>query len=64
VAVEGQARVAMVDMFDANCPVDQCAPVIGNVLIYRQGSYITATYIETLTKRLTAALSDVGLPAR
>jgi hypothetical protein len=64
VAVEGQARVAMVDMFDANCPVDQCAPVIGNVLIYRQGSHITATYIETLTKRLTAALSDVGLPAR
>jgi peptidoglycan/LPS O-acetylase OafA/YrhL len=63
-AVEGQAGVAMVDMFDAICPVDPCAPVIGSVLIYRQGSHITATYIETLAPRLAVALSAAVLPAR
>jgi hypothetical protein len=28
------AGIVMVDLFDAICPVDPCAPVIGNVLIY------------------------------
>lgn len=62
-AVTGQHGVAIVDLFDAICPTDRCAPVIGNVLIYRQGSHITATYIYTLTPRLARALTSVGLPA-
>jgi peptidoglycan/LPS O-acetylase OafA/YrhL len=60
-ALERVGGVAMVDLYDAICPVDPCAPVVGNVLIYRQGSHITATYIETLTPRLATALSRAGL---
>ena len=45
-----------IDLNDAICPTDRCAPVIGNVLVYRQGSHITATYIKTLAPRLEAAL--------
>jgi peptidoglycan/LPS O-acetylase OafA/YrhL len=63
-AVRGQAGVAIVDLFDAICPGEQCVPVIGNVLVYRQGSHLTATYVETLAPRLARALSSVGLPAQ
>jgi len=63
-AVRGQPGVEIVDLFDAICPTERCAPVIGNVLIYRQGSHLTATYVKTLAPRLARALSKVGLPAR
>lgn len=62
-AAENQTGVEVVDLFDFICPTEQCAPVIGNVLIYRQGSHITATYVRTLAPRLAEALSDAGLPA-
>jgi peptidoglycan/LPS O-acetylase OafA/YrhL len=54
--------VHWIDLNDAICPTAQCAPVIGNALVYRQGSHITATYVETLTPRLEAALSAVLAP--
>jgi hypothetical protein len=60
----GQHHVRMIDLFDAVCPTDQCAAVIGNVLVYRQGAHITATYVKTLAPRLADALSGVGLRAR
>jgi peptidoglycan/LPS O-acetylase OafA/YrhL len=63
-AVMGQHHVRMIDLFDAVCPTDQCAAVIGNVLVYRQGAHITATYVKTLAPRLADALSGVGLRAR
>jgi hypothetical protein len=62
-AVQGLAGVAMVDLWDAICPAPRCPPVIGNVLVYRQGSHLTATYVRTLTPRLATALTGVGLPA-
>jgi len=63
-AVKDQAGVSIVDLLDAICPTDRCAPVIGNVLLYRQGSHLTKTYVETLTPRLAAALTGAGLSAR
>ncbi|HJR90545.1 MAG TPA: acyltransferase family protein [Aeromicrobium sp.] len=55
--------LVLVDMMDAFCPpqLERCPPVIGNVLIYRQGRHITATYIGTLTKRLDHALDEAGI---
>jgi hypothetical protein len=41
--------------------LEVCPPVIGNVLLYRQGSHITVTYINTLTKRLAHALDEAGV---
>jgi hypothetical protein len=52
----------MIDMTSAICPTEKCAPVIGDVLVYRQGSHITATYITTLAPRLEEALKDAGVP--
>lgn len=48
------SRVTMLDMTDYICPpqLDVCPAVIGNALVYRQGSHLTATYVETLTESL------------
>jgi len=55
-AAIGLRNVYIVDLNDAICPTDRCAPVIGNVLIYRETSHLTATYVRTLTPRLAVAL--------
>jgi hypothetical protein len=62
-AARGQRGVRVIDLFDAICPTERCASVVGNVLIYRQGSHLTKTYVETLTPRLAEALSNAGLAA-
>jgi hypothetical protein len=53
--------VPMIDLFDSICPTNLCSPVIGNVLVYRKGSHITATYSRSLTTQLAAAASKVGV---
>jgi len=58
-AVAKTPGVHWIDLNDAICPTALCAPVIGNALVYRQGSHITATYSETLAPRLEAALVPI-----
>jgi peptidoglycan/LPS O-acetylase OafA/YrhL len=58
-AVAKTPGVHWIDLNDAICPTAICPPIIGNALIYRQGSHITATYIKTLAPRLEAALVEV-----
>jgi hypothetical protein len=55
-AVAGLEQTRMIDFNDAVCPADRCAPVIGNVLVYRDTSHVTGTYIRTLAPRLDAEL--------
>lgn len=57
------------DFTDLTCPGGQtCVPVVGNVLVYRQGSHITATYADSLTDairpRLVGALAQARKQAR
>jgi peptidoglycan/LPS O-acetylase OafA/YrhL len=61
-AVEGVAEVKMIDMFDVICPTVRCPAVIGNVLIYRKGSHITATYVATTAPQLARKLAAAGMP--
>ena len=63
-AVDGTDQREMIDLFDYICPTVRCPAVIGNVLIYRRGSHITATYVRTLTPHLAKELSTAGLPAQ
>ena len=62
-AVAGMPEVKLVDLTRSICPTPKCAPVIGNVLVYRQGSHLTATYIKTLAPKLGEELTVAGLPA-
>jgi peptidoglycan/LPS O-acetylase OafA/YrhL len=49
--------VKILDMTDVICPdKTRCAPVIGNVLVYRQGTHITRTYIDSAEPQLAAKL--------
>lgn len=59
---ESRGLAAMIDLTSAICPTERCAPVIGDVLVYRQGSHITATYMTTLAPRLGEALESAGVP--
>ncbi|MDF8265921.1 acyltransferase family protein [Luteipulveratus flavus] len=63
-ALTAAARRTRVPLFSVNdwvCPQASCPPVIGNVLVYRSGNHITATYAATLVEvmrtRLITALA-------
>jgi peptidoglycan/LPS O-acetylase OafA/YrhL len=60
-AVAMSPEVKMVDLFDTICPATDCPPVIGNVLVYRQGSHLTSTYVKSMTPQIAARLSSVGM---
>jgi hypothetical protein len=52
-------RVHVVDLNPYVCSASTCPAVIGNVLVYRQGTHLTRTYVETLAPRLEAALEPL-----
>ena len=58
-AAERVPGVETVDMTDLICPTEICVPVIGNVLVYRQTSHLTVTYVNTLTDQLSQRLLPV-----
>lgn len=54
----------LIDMTAAICPevvAERCPAVIGNAMVYRQGSHITATYVATMAPILKDALASAGL---
>ncbi|MGA8988015.1 acyltransferase family protein [Aeromicrobium sp.] len=53
--------VGVIDLTSSICPDDgRCAPVIGNVLVYRQGSHLTRTYINSMEQQVSRALFRVS----
>jgi peptidoglycan/LPS O-acetylase OafA/YrhL len=62
-AADAAEGVQMVDLSSWLCPRGTCPAVIGHVLVYRQGSHITASYVETLTPVLSAALVPAAASA-
>jgi peptidoglycan/LPS O-acetylase OafA/YrhL len=56
--------VGIMDMTSTICPDDdRCAAVIGNVLVYRQGTHLTRTFIDSADRQLAAALYDASAGA-
>ncbi|MFB9314329.1 SGNH hydrolase domain-containing protein [Nocardioides plantarum] len=53
------ADISYVDVIPWVCPTDTCPPVIGNVLVYRNGSHLTKTYVETLAPLLDKAFAVI-----
>lgn len=55
------ARV--LDLTDWICPAEQCVPVIGDILLYRQGSHLTDTWVRSMTpivqRELTPLVEDL-----
>ncbi|MFC3994897.1 acyltransferase family protein [Nocardiopsis sediminis] len=46
------ANVSLLDLNDLVCPDEQCPAVVGNVLVYWDGSHFTTTYMRTLAPAL------------
>ncbi len=65
IASEATPGTAFVDVQDYICPQPMCAPVIGNVVVYRDGAHITNTYAVSLSyilaDRLAAAAAALGV---
>ena len=63
-AVKGLAGASLIDLTNAICPDDPCAPVIGGVLVYIDNSHITRTYGLSLAPRLLKAVNAALPPAK
>ncbi|MTV27270.1 acyltransferase [Nitriliruptoraceae bacterium ZYF776] len=53
----------VLDLADLVCPTETCLPVIGDVLVYRQGSHLTDTYVRSVGDELVARV-EAMLPGR
>ncbi len=62
-AAEKVDGATYIDMNRYVCPDGTCPAVYRNVLTYRQGSHITATYVEVLTERLAEELVPLISPS-
>jgi hypothetical protein len=51
-------RASLIDATPMICPGKMCPAVIGDVLVYRNGSHLTATYVLTLTPWLAEHLPE------
>ena len=60
-AAKGLAGASLIDLTNAICPNDPCAPVIGGVLVYRDTEHMTRTYGLSLAPRLLSAF-NVAVP--
>ncbi|HYN68148.1 MAG TPA: acyltransferase family protein [Ornithinibacter sp.] len=58
-AAQGQPGVHLVDLNDFICPDTRCAPVIGQVLVYRDEHHITATYARSLANAMESRLDTI-----
>jgi hypothetical protein len=57
--LSGAPGSAAVDLDDYICPADRCAPVIGNVLVYRDKHHVTVPYVRTMAPVVLTKLQDV-----
>ena len=57
-AVRLPGNVTVLDLNDLICEPAVCSPVVGNVLVYWDGSHIGATFMRTLAPELDARLAE------
>lgn len=56
------AVVYTVDLADQYCPGGQCAPIIGNVLVYFDDNHVSTSYGRTLGPFVQRTLKEQGFP--
>ena len=55
-AADGMKDVATINLTQYFCTKDECPPVIGNVVVYRDQHHLTETFVNTLTPYLEKEL--------
>lgn len=61
-AAKGLDGVEVVDVNDRICPGEQCEPIIGSVLVYRDQHHLSDTYVRSLAAVLSERIGSI--PAR
>lgn len=51
-----------IDLTDYLCTTDECGPIVGDTLAYRDAHHLTATFSAQLAGPLTSQLADAGFP--
>src|SRR5262249_6274776 len=60
-AAEAMPGAHLIDLTAEICPGELCRAVIGNALVYRDKSHLTATFARTLTPWIETGLAEAGL---
>ncbi len=60
-AAETAPGAHLIDLTAEICPSELCRAVIGNALVYRDKSHLTATFARTLTPWIETGLAEAGL---
>ncbi|MDN5716304.1 MAG: acyltransferase [Janibacter sp.] len=55
-AAAKELDITPLDLNDSICPEKTCVPVIGGVLVYRQTSHVTDTYVRTMIPEVRSGL--------
>ena len=58
-AVEALGLTEVIDLNPYLCPGTRCPAVLGEVLVYRQGTHLTKTIVETASGRLAEQLVPI-----
>ena len=58
-AARQEPSVALLDFTDAICSADNCAPIVGNMLVWRDNEHLTATYASSLDGVLGKSLDEI-----
>lgn len=58
-AVKRVPTATLVDLTDVVCPDGTCRPVFGDVLVQRDGSHVTDTFVRTVAPALDAPLAEL-----
>ena len=58
-ATDAVPGTKMLTMTDVICPGGMCPAVMGNVLVYRQGSHLTKTFIESTREIFEPRLNEI-----
>lgn len=61
-AAAAEYGAAYVDLTDFLCTADECGPIVGATLAYRDAHHLTATFSAELAGPLTNKLVDAGFP--
>lgn len=59
-AADGLADVEVLDLSTATCPGETCHVVAEDMVVYRDQSHLTKTYVESLTPSFEALLARLG----
>ncbi|GLI26111.1 acyltransferase [Agromyces rhizosphaerae] len=58
-AADDDPNAHVIDLTDYMCGPDTCSPVVGNVILTRDGRHLTATFAHTLTPYLGPRLREI-----